>query len=103
MQALEYLHAMDYIHRDVKAGNILLTDNGTVKLGELLSQSITPCSMCHMFDLAKPSILLDNKYILHTCSSISLVCIENKGNLTNPLAFSLHTQLHVTYVIVCLL
>jgi len=34
LHGLEYLHSHSFIHRDVKAGNILLTENAAVKLGE---------------------------------------------------------------------
>ncbi|GFP99957.1 serine/threonine-protein kinase fray2 [Phtheirospermum japonicum] len=34
LKALVYLHAHGHIHRDVKAGNILIDSNGTIKLGD---------------------------------------------------------------------
>ena len=36
IKGLEYMHSQGLIHRDVKAGNILLTQEGEIKLGELL-------------------------------------------------------------------
>ena len=35
LEGLRYLHARKMLHRDVKAGNLLLTAQGGVKLGDL--------------------------------------------------------------------
>ncbi len=40
-QALSFLHSHKVIHRDLKAGNVLLTMDGGVKLGEIFIRRFT--------------------------------------------------------------
>ncbi|XP_077995180.1 serine/threonine-protein kinase TAO1-like [Glandiceps talaboti] len=82
LQGLAYLHANNRIHRDVKAGNILLTDNGTVKLADFGSASFacpansfvgTPYWMAPEVILAMDEGQYDGKVDIW---SLGITCIE---------------------------
>ncbi len=79
---LEYLHANNRIHRDIKAGNILLTDNGIVKLADFGSASMrcpansfvgTPYWMSPEVILAMDEGQYDGKVDVW---SLGITCIE---------------------------
>ncbi|KAI1292090.1 Serine/threonine-protein kinase TAO1 [Halotydeus destructor] len=79
---LDYLHLMGRIHRDVKAGNILLTENGTIKLADFGSASMicpansfvgTPYWMAPEVILAMDEGQYDGKVDVW---SLGITCIE---------------------------
>ncbi|XP_047492945.1 serine/threonine-protein kinase TAO3-like [Penaeus chinensis] len=82
LSGLAYLHSLGKIHRDVKAGNILLTENGTVKLADFGSASIaspansfvgTPYWMAPEVILAMDEGQYDGKVDVW---SLGITCIE---------------------------
>uniref|UniRef100_A0A671LYT5 non-specific serine/threonine protein kinase n=1 Tax=Sinocyclocheilus anshuiensis TaxID=1608454 RepID=A0A671LYT5_9TELE len=82
LQGLTYLHSHNMIHRDVKAGNILLTEPGQVKLGDFGSASIvspansfvgTPYWMAPEVILAMDEGQYDGKVDVW---SLGITCIE---------------------------
>ncbi|XP_067014995.1 serine/threonine-protein kinase Tao isoform X2 [Anabrus simplex] len=82
LHGLHYLHSLGRIHRDVKAGNILLTENGTVKLADFGSASIkcpansfvgTPYWMAPEVILAMDEGQYDGKVDVW---SLGITCIE---------------------------
>ncbi|CAG5128414.1 unnamed protein product [Candidula unifasciata] len=82
LEGLMYLHSQGKIHRDVKAGNILLTENGTVKLADFGSASLicpansfvgTPYWMAPEVILAMDEGQYDGKADIW---SLGITCIE---------------------------
>ncbi|XP_061162702.1 serine/threonine-protein kinase TAO1-like [Saccostrea echinata] len=82
LQGLSYLHSQGKIHRDVKAGNILLTESGIVKLADFGSASMvcpansfvgTPYWMAPEVILAMDEGQYDGKADIW---SLGITCIE---------------------------
>lgn len=82
LQGLRYLHGNGRIHRDVKAGNVLLTEDGTVKLADFGSAALaapansfvgTPYWMAPEVILAMDEGQYDGKVDVW---SLGITCVE---------------------------
>lgn len=82
LAGLSYLHLQGRIHRDIKAGNILLTDSGVIKLADFGSASIaspansfvgTPYWMAPEVILAMDEGQYDGKVDVW---SLGITCVE---------------------------
>ncbi|XP_056330415.1 serine/threonine-protein kinase TAO1 [Danio aesculapii] len=97
LQGLAYLHSHNMIHRDIKAGNILLTEPGQVKLADFGSASIaspansfvgTPYWMAPEVILAMDEGQYDGKVDIWSLGITSIELAERKPPLFNMNAMS---------------
>uniref|UniRef100_UPI00398F3B38 serine/threonine-protein kinase TAO3 isoform X2 n=1 Tax=Pristiophorus japonicus TaxID=55135 RepID=UPI00398F3B38 len=97
LQGLVYLHSHNLIHRDIKAGNILLTEPGQVKLADFGSASIvspansfvgTPYWMAPEVILAMDEGQYDGKVDVWSLGITSIELAERKPPLFNMNAMS---------------
>lgn len=97
LQGLVYLHSQSKIHRDVKAGNILLTENGTVKLADFGSAALncpansfvgTPYWMAPEVILAMDEGQYDGRADIWSLGIMCIELAERKPPLFNMNAMS---------------
>ncbi|XP_064613495.1 serine/threonine-protein kinase TAO1-like isoform X2 [Liolophura sinensis] len=97
LEGLCYLHEKGKIHRDIKAGNILLTENGTVKLADFGSASLlcpansfvgTPYWMAPEVILAMDEGQYDGKADVWSMGITCIELAERKPPLFNMNAMS---------------
>uniref|UniRef100_A0A669B2T6 non-specific serine/threonine protein kinase n=1 Tax=Oreochromis niloticus TaxID=8128 RepID=A0A669B2T6_ORENI len=97
LQGLAYLHSQNMIHRDIKAGNILLTEPGQVKLADFGSASIacpansfvgTPYWMAPEVILAMDEGQYDGKVDIWSMGITCIELAERKPPLFNMNAMS---------------
>lgn len=105
LRALEYLHRHGHIHRDIKAGNILLDTNGLVKLGDFGVSACmfdngdrkrsrntfvgTPCWMAP--EVLQPGSGYDFKCVCYAFRSLILFGFPSFGTFWLQLIYSAHS------------
>jgi len=84
LKGLAYLHANNIVHLDVKAGNIMLTEDGTVKLGDFgVSEQMRGCTEVKVTNFVgsplfmAPEVIRKDKYSVNAdIWSLGITLIE---------------------------